>query len=92
MADRHFPSRSYRKYYVHLTPQEGLRLSQLLSLWALLFHYGSMVRYQPHVFAAMTRDRFGAFIREFVAAQPEQLLYLLASEMCQSEVAKPAIA
>ncbi len=86
------PERSYRKYYLHLTPPEVPRLPQLLALWALLFHYGSMVRYQPHVFAAMTRERHGAFIREFVAAQPEQMLYLFASEMCEREVAKPAIA
>jgi hypothetical protein len=86
------PGQSYRKYYLHLTPAGASRLPQLLALWALLFHYGSMVRYQPHVFAAMTRDRYGAFIREFVAAQPEQMLYLLASEMCEREVAKPAIA
>ena len=39
----------------------------------------------------MARGRFGAFIQEFVAAQPEQLLYLFASEICQREVAEPAI-
>jgi hypothetical protein len=40
----------------------------------------------------MTAGRYGAYITEFIAAQPEQLLYLLASEMCEREVAKPAIA
>jgi hypothetical protein len=40
----------------------------------------------------MTRGRYGAFIQEFVAAQPEQMLYLFASEICEREVAKPAIA
>jgi hypothetical protein len=86
------PEQGYRSYYVHLTPDTQLRLPQFCSMWALLFHYGSIVRYQPHRFATMAKGTYGAFIQEFVAAQPEQLLYLLASEMCQREVAKPAIA
>ena len=36
-------------------------------------------------------EDFGAVVAEFVSAQPGQLLYLLASEMCRREVAKPAI-
>ena len=39
----------------------------------------------------MLAGPYGAYITEFVAAQPEQLLYLLASELCRREVAKPAI-
>ena len=80
----------YRKYYLHISPTRTTRLPQLLSMFH--FHYGSMVRYQPHVYAEMTQGRYGAFVQEFVAAQPEQMLYLLASEMCRREVAKPAIA
>jgi hypothetical protein len=85
-------AQGYRRYYLHLSDEPGASLPQLLSAWLLLFHYGSLVRYQPHVYAQMTGGRYGAFIQEFVAAQPEQLLYLFASEICQREVAKPAIA
>jgi hypothetical protein len=93
MADRQFATAgAYRRYYVHLTPGGGQRVSQLAALWALWFYFGSVVRYRPHVFAEMTAGRYGAYITEFVAAQPEQLLYLLASEMCEREVAKPVIA
>jgi YaaC-like Protein len=83
---------AYRRYYLHLPDNSETVLPQLSAIWVLLYHYGSLVRYQPHRYAAMTRGKFGAFIQEFVAAQPEQLLYLLASELCQREVAKPAIA
>jgi hypothetical protein len=31
------------------------------------------------------------FVDEFMASQPDQLLYLLASEICAREVAKPAL-
>jgi hypothetical protein len=40
----------------------------------------------------MIAGPFGPFITEFISAQPEQMLYMLASEMCKREVAQPAIA
>jgi hypothetical protein len=88
------PGDSYRRYYIHLTPprQLGARLPQIASLWAMLFYLGSIVRYRPNTFDALIESRLGPFISEFVSAQPEQLLYLLASEMCRREIAKPAIA
>jgi hypothetical protein len=86
------PGGAYRRYYVHLTPDGRVRIPQLAALWALWFYFGSVVRYRPHIFDEMLAGPYGAYITEFVAAQPEQLLYLLASELCQREVAKPAIA
>jgi hypothetical protein len=86
------PERGYRKYYIHLTPPaEKNRLPQIASLWALIFYFGSIVRYRPHEFDSVTAGRYGAFVTEFIGAQSEQLLYMLASEMCRREVAKPAV-
>ena len=86
------PESGYRRYYVHLTPSsETHRLPQLASMWSLLFYFGSVVRYRPQMFDAIAGGRFGAVATEFISAQPGQLLYLLASEMCRREVAKPAI-
>ena len=86
------PNDGYRRYYLHLTPpSESTRQPQVASLWMLIFFFGSVVRYRPQAFAAMTRGRFGAWINDFVAAQPEQLLFMLASEIRQREVARPAI-
>jgi hypothetical protein len=82
----------YRRYYLHLTPPtETSRQPQIASLWMLIFFFGSVVRYRPQVFTTMTRGRFGAWINDFVAAQPQQLLFMLASEIRQREVARPAI-
>lgn len=82
----------YRKYYVHLTPPtEHHRLPQMASLWALMYYFGSVVRYRPHEFETIAAGRYGAFVSEFISAQSEQLLYMLASEMCRREVAKPAV-
>jgi hypothetical protein len=88
------PGGAYRRYYLHLTPADemGHRVGQLPALWAALFYFGSIVRYRPHVFDRLMESEYGAFVSEFVSAQPNQLLYLLASEMCRREVAQPAIA
>lgn len=88
------PGAGYRRYYLHLTPkaEADARLPQLASLWALFFYFGSVVRYRPHLFQAALQGSQGAFVAEFVASQPDQMLYLLASEVCRREVARPAIA
>ena len=81
----------YRKYYLHLSPPGTVRLPQIASLWTLFFYFGSIVRYRPHLFDVVARGKYGAFVTEFISAQSEQLLYLLASEMCTREIARPAI-
>lgn len=87
-----YPAEGYRRYYLHLTPPtETNRQPQIASMWMLIFFFGSVVRYRPQAFATMTRGRFGAWINDFVAAQPEQLLFMLASEIRRREVARPAI-
>lgn len=86
------PESGYRKYYIHMTPEgETARLPQLAVLWALFYYFGSVVRYRPHLFDRITAGPYGAFVTEFVSAQADQFLYLLASEMQAREVAKPAI-
>jgi hypothetical protein len=86
------PGAGYRRYYIHLTPpSETHRVSQVESLWLLAYYLGSVVRYRPHRFSQLLRGEYGAFLVEFIASQSEQMLYLLASEMCQREIAPPAI-
>jgi hypothetical protein len=87
------PELGYRRYYLHLTPraEEAYRMPQIAAMWALQFYFGSVVRYRPQMFDTIAGGRFGAVVTEFVSAQPGQLLYLLASEMCRREIARPAI-
>jgi hypothetical protein len=85
------PGSAYRRYYIHLTRPEQLRLPQIASLWALFFYFGSVVRYRPHLFDKLLQDSYGAFIEEFISSMPQQMLYLMASELCQREIARPAI-
>jgi hypothetical protein len=87
-----WPAGGYRRYYLHLTPcTEQHRQPKVASTWMLIFYFGSVVRYRPQAFVEMARGRFDAWINDFVAAQPEQLLFMLASEIRRREVARPAI-
>ena len=86
------PDRGYRRYYLYLTPPaDQSRMPQIASMWMLIFYFGSVVRYRPQTFGEIVTGTYGAWAADFVAAQPEQLLFMLASEMCEREVARPAI-
>jgi hypothetical protein len=86
------PGSGYRRYYLYLHPAaEGAQIPQLAAMWALTFYFGSVVRYRPHLFDEILRGPNGAFVSEFISSQPEQMLYLFASELCRREIARPAI-
>jgi len=83
----------YRRYYVYLKPSiEALsKLPQLLSIYAIAYYLGSITRYRPHHFPAITDGKFGPRISDFITGQPQQFLYLIASEFSRRELARPSI-
>jgi putative hemolysin len=83
----------YRRYYVYLAPtvEHPFLLPQILSIYALIFYLGSITRYRPHQYDAISVGLFGPWIQEFVSGQPLQFLYLLASEFARQEVTRPSI-
>lgn len=83
----------YRKPYIYCSPvREGnVRLPQLLSVYLLMFFLGSVTRYQPLHFEDLLDSRYGPFFETFVSESPMQFLYLMASEILDREVSKPAI-
>lgn len=85
------PGSSYQRYYLYRCPPGGDRASQIEAMWALIFYLGSVVRYRPHRFDEITNGHYGPFADEFIAVQAEQLLYLLASEICRRAISRPAI-
>lgn len=74
----------YRSYYVCLAT--GVRMPQALVLFTLLFYFGSVTRYRPHIFEGVLSEPLGGFVMEFIATAPDQLAYMLASEMTRREV------
>jgi hypothetical protein len=83
----------YRKYYLYAAPahEQAQVLPQVLSIYAITFYLGSIVRYRPHHFDRILADAYGPFIEAFLNDQPSQFLYLMASEFAEKEVTKAAI-
>lgn len=83
----------YRRYYVYLSPpaEVGSRMTQLLSMYAVMYYLGSITRYRPHHFDALVAGPYGPRIQDFVTGQPLQFLYLMTSEFARQDVTKPSI-
>jgi hypothetical protein len=83
----------YRRYYVYMAPiaDHPFVLPQLLSIYSIMFYFGSITRYRPHHYDTLINGDFGTWIQEFVSGQPLQFLYLMASEFMRQDVTKPAI-
>jgi len=86
-------SSPYRKPYLYLCPTQQRRaiLPQMLSIYVLMFFLGSVTRYSPGYFADLLDSRYGPLIETFITESPMQFLYLMASDILQREVSKPAI-
>lgn len=83
----------YRKYYLYAAPvaEHPQILPQILSIYAITFYLGSIVRYRPHHFDKILKGKYGPFIEAFLNDQPKQFIYLMASEFAEKEVTKAAI-
>ena len=83
----------YRKYYLYLAPpsEHDQILPQLMSIYATMFYLGMITRYRPHQFENILNGKYGAHVQELINSQPNQFIYLIASEFAQREVTLPAI-
>lgn len=83
----------YRRHYAYLRPANEVAhtLPQLLSVYALSYYLGSITRYRPHHLPIITDSAYGPRVQDFITGQPQQFLYLLASEFARREIAKPSI-
>jgi hypothetical protein len=83
----------YRRYYVYVAPanEHPTVLPQLLSIYALTYYLGSITRYRPQHFHSILNGPFGSLIEEFLAGQPTQYIYLMASEFVKRDVTQPSI-
>ena len=83
----------YRKPYLYCCPpaDQGARLPQMLSIYLLMFFLGSVTRYSPGDFDELLDSKYGPFFATFISEAPMQFLYLMASDILEREVSKPAI-
>ena len=83
----------YRRYYVYLAPPSEANqiLPQILAIYAITYYLGSITRYRPQHFQTLLAGPYGPRIEEFVTVQPLQFVYLIASEIAEQEITKPAL-
>ncbi|MDZ4821345.1 MAG: YaaC family protein [Planctomycetota bacterium] len=83
----------YRKYYLYSAPvaEHAQVVPQTLSIYAITYYLGSIVRYRPHHFDRILRSNYGPFVESFLNDQASQFIYLMASEFAEREVTKAAI-
>jgi hypothetical protein len=83
----------YRKPYVYCCPtgERRSRLPQMLSIYLLMFFFGQVTRYSPLYFEDLLESKYGPFFDTFISESPMQFLYLMASDILNREVSKPAI-
>jgi hypothetical protein len=83
----------YRRYYLYVAPaaERPAVVPQLLSVYALMYYLGSITRYRPQHFDEILKGAFGSQIEEFLAGQPTQYIYLMASEFAKRDVTQPSI-
>jgi len=80
----------FRKHYIYLSEDEHT-WPQVCSIYGVFFYLGSLARYRPQKLKHYLDGKFGSFMSEFIENQPDQWLYLMASEFSEQEVAKAAI-
>jgi YaaC-like Protein len=80
-------SRGYLYYLSSHTPAQ--RLPQLASAYAVMFYLGSITRYKPYDYDRIVSGRYAWLVNEFVATQPRQFLYLVASLLAEVDVVRP---
>jgi hypothetical protein len=83
----------YRKPYIYCCPsaERRARLPQILSIYLLMFFFGSITRYSPLYFEDLLESKYGPLFETLISESPTQFLYLMASEILGREVSKPAI-
>lgn len=83
----------YRKPYIYCCPsaERKSRLPQMLSIYLLMFFFGSVTRYSPLYFEDLLESKYGPLFDTFISESPMQFLYLMASDILDREVSKPAI-
>jgi hypothetical protein len=83
----------YRKHYIYCCPstERRARLPQMLSIYLLMFFFGSVTRYAPLYFEDLLESKYGPLFETLISESPMQFLYLMASDILGREVSKPAI-
>ena len=83
----------HRKYYLNLNSELGKRrLPQWASVYVLFYYLSDLTRYRPVHFDRFLEGKYGPQVESILDECPRQLLYLMASELLEREVAPAPLA
>lgn len=82
----------FRNYYVHVPPKRFKKHHQMVSRYTLLYFLGSVTRYHPADSDDYMTSEFGPFLSEFLASEPSQMLFEMASLFSGREVVSVGLA
>jgi hypothetical protein len=80
-------AQGYRFYFANTAPRDFV--PYLAAVYCISFYLGSVTRYKPDVFDKIISGRYSWVIAEFLATQPTQFLYSLASDLAGVDVGRP---
>lgn len=71
------------RYYLY---PDAAALRQPVSIYAVMFYLGSIVRYKPQRFASLIGNKYHWLIEEFLQVAPKQFVALVINEITDSEL------
>jgi len=85
-------SEPFRNYYIYVAPKKFMKHHQMASRYVLLYFLGSISRYRPAEFDQHMSGEYGPFLSEFLASEPSQMLFELASLLSGRELVSAGLA
>lgn len=76
-------------YIMYLSSNNHARYSSVSLIYCLMFFFGSVTRYHPHLFETNLSEEYNWLIAEFLKTQPMQFLYISTSLIAESYITQP---
>ena len=76
-------------YIMYLSSNNNFRYTSASLIYCLMFFFGSITRYHPHLFESYLSEKYIWLIAEFLKTQPKQFLYISTSLITESYIIQP---
>lgn len=77
------------EYIMYLSSNSQVRYSSASLIYCLMFFFGSITRYHPHLFETYLSEKYNWLVAEFLKTQPSQFLYISTSLVAEAYITKP---
>lgn len=77
-------------YIMYISSNDRFKFSSASLIYCLMFFFGSLTRYHPHIFELYLSEEYKWLIAEFLKTQPTQFLYIATSQAAEAFITKPS--